>query len=62
MGKKERQRIVNDASTIKDGKKRLSCTKAFKLNKTFRITLREIGNTCNELGIKISRCQLGCFK
>jgi hypothetical protein len=40
---------------------RLSCEKAHELSATLRIPLREIGVLCNELKIKISTCQLGCF-
>ncbi len=40
---------------------RLSCEKAHELSATLHIPLREIGMLCNELKIKISSCQLGCF-
>ncbi len=40
---------------------RLSCEKAHELSAALRIPLREIGVLCNELKIKISTCQLGCF-
>jgi hypothetical protein len=40
---------------------RLSCEKAHELSAALRIPLREIGALCNELKIKISACQLGCF-
>jgi hypothetical protein len=40
---------------------RLSCEKAHELSAALHIPLREIGLLCNELKIKISSCQLGCF-
>ena len=40
---------------------RLSCEKAHELSASLGVPLREIGALCNELGIKISACQLGCF-
>jgi hypothetical protein len=40
---------------------RLSCEKAHELSVALRIPLREIGILCNQLKIKISACQLGCF-
>jgi len=40
---------------------RLSCEKAHELSAKLHITLREIGLLCNDLKIKISACQLGCF-
>ena len=40
---------------------RLSCEKAHELAKELNTSLQEIGRLCNELKIKISACQLGCF-
>ena len=40
---------------------RLSCGKAHDLAKDLHISLRELGELCNELKIKITACQLGCF-
>ncbi len=40
---------------------RLSCEQAHALAKELKVSLREIGELCNELKIKISSCQLGCF-
>ncbi|MDA8423119.1 MAG: hypothetical protein M0Z89_07265 [Nitrospiraceae bacterium] len=40
---------------------RLTCEKAHELSASLGIPLREIGDLCNELKIKISACQLGCF-
>lgn len=40
---------------------RLSCEKARALAEELNIPLREIGAICNELKIRISACQLGCF-
>ncbi len=40
---------------------RLTCERAHGLAKELNVTLREIGALCNELGIKIAACQLGCF-
>lgn len=40
---------------------RLTCEKAHELAKELKVSLREIGALCNEMKIKISSCQLGCF-
>jgi hypothetical protein len=40
---------------------RLSCEKAHELSAAHAISLREIGEVCNDLKIKIAACQLGCF-
>ena len=41
--------------------KRLPCGKALALAKRLKVKPIEIGKTANELGIKITDCQLGCF-
>jgi hypothetical protein len=43
----------------KDGK--LSCANAFKLAETLGVPVRKIGAAADEAGVKIARCQLGCF-
>ena len=45
---------------LRDGK--LPCAKAFKISKEYKISLKLIGKAANEAKIKISNCQLGCFK
>lgn len=40
---------------------RLSCERAHELSKELGISLRELGELCNELKIKIVACELGCF-
>jgi hypothetical protein len=40
---------------------RLTCEKAHDLGRELNVPLREIGEVCNELKIKIKACQLGCF-
>ncbi len=40
---------------------RLSCEKAHELSRNLGLSLKKIGEVCNQLHIKISSCQLGCF-
>ena len=40
---------------------RLSCEAANTMAEELKVPLREIGALCNELKIKITACQLGCF-
>ncbi len=49
--------VVRNASV----NNRLACEKAHAIAKDLNISLREIGALCNELKIKITACQLGCF-
>jgi hypothetical protein len=40
---------------------RLPCTRAFALADELGVKVAEVGRACNELGVKIVGCQLGCF-
>ncbi len=44
----------------KDGK--LPCAVCFKIAEDFGISNKEMGKILNEMKVKISQCQLGCFK
>jgi hypothetical protein len=44
----------------KDG--RLPCAVCFKIAEDFGISKGEMGKILNEMKIKISQCQLGCFE
>jgi hypothetical protein len=52
---------VKAAAVDRDGRTILACTQAFKIAETFSVSTHEIGELCNEAGIKIAHCQLGCF-
>ena len=53
--------VVNSAKEV-DGRKKLSCARAFQLAEEFNVPPAQIGRICNDNNIKISNCQLGCFK
>ncbi len=55
-----REKIVEALRASSPGN-RLTCEKAHALAKELNVTLQELGGLCNELKIKISECQLGCF-
>ena len=44
----------------KDGK--LPCVVCFKIAEDFGISNKEMGKILNEMKVKISQCQLGCFE
>ncbi len=54
--KKLEEAIVGKA---KGGK--LPCPVCFQIAEEFGMSKKEIGKVLNELKIKISQCQLGCF-
>lgn len=45
-----------------DGKKFLACQVALQLADELGVPPKTIGQICNDAKIKISGCQLGCFK
>ncbi|HEY3276948.1 MAG TPA: hypothetical protein VGJ94_10035 [Syntrophorhabdaceae bacterium] len=58
----ENEKLVFDAAAMIEGKKKLTCADACKLSTEHNISLKEIGEICNQQGIKITSCELGCFK
>ncbi len=40
---------------------RLPCARARQLAERLNIPYREVGKLADELGIKITQCELGCF-
>ena len=46
-------------SSLVDGQ--LPCAVAFKIAKELKVSVQEVGETADELGIRIIKCQLGCF-
>ncbi len=46
-------------SSLVDGK--LPCVVAFKIAEELKVGPRAVGDTANELSIRICNCQLGCF-
>ncbi len=55
-----REKIIESVRAA-SANNRLTCEKAHELSRLLNISLKEIGVICNELHIKISACQLGCF-
>jgi len=56
------QKLVMESAVEVNGRKTISCAKAFEIHHQHGVALGEIGRICNENGIKIRGCQLGCFK
>ena len=40
---------------------KLPCAAAFKIAKQLKIGIKEVGEACNKLNLRVSSCQLGCF-
>ena len=53
---------VLEAAREEGGRMTLSCAKAHELAAQYRVEPPAVGRICQEKGIKIRACQLGCFK
>jgi len=62
MKPEELDRVVLEASVELDGKRKLSCARAFEIAERHGVAKKEIGKSCNRAGVRIAACQLGCFK
>ena len=40
---------------------KLPCAAAFQIAKKLSVAPKQVGDTANEINIKIASCQLGCF-
>ena len=58
MDRKKIEEVIKGKA--KDGK--LPCAVCFKMAEDFGISKREMGKILNEVKVKISQCQLGCFE
>jgi len=58
MDRKKLEEAIKEKT--KDGK--VPCAMCFKIAEDFGIPKREMGKILNEMEIKISQCQLGCFE
>jgi hypothetical protein len=45
-----------------DGRTTLHCRDAFLIAEQLSVSPDIVGQICNEMGVKIVHCQLGCFK
>jgi hypothetical protein len=57
MDRKRLKEVIKEKT--KNGK--LPCAMCFKITEDFGISKKEMGKILNEMKIKISQCQLGCF-
>jgi hypothetical protein len=57
----DKEKAILDAVVLRDDRKVLTCAMAVRLSREQDMSLKEIGDACDRLGIKIRECQLGCF-
>jgi hypothetical protein len=58
MDRDKLEKVILEKS--KEGK--LPCAMCFKIAEDFGISNNEMGKILNEMKVKISQCQLGCFE
>jgi hypothetical protein len=56
------RKLVLEVAMEREGRKTISCARAFWLHQQQDIPLAEIGRICDENDIRICACQLGCFR
>ena len=56
------RRRLEEAINEKAKDRRLPCALCFKIAEDFGISKKEMGKILNEMKVKISQCQLGCFE
>ncbi len=54
-------RLIETLKARTGDDRRLSCSDAFRIAHDLDVPPAVVGRVCNELQIKISDCQLGCF-
>ncbi len=59
MGATREQIEIAVKKAVRDS--RLSCEAAHAIGKELNVPLQTIGAVCNDLKVKITACQLGCF-
>jgi hypothetical protein len=57
----DKKSITQQLLSLSGPDKRISCTEARKLARESHAGPAVVGKLCNELGIKIYGCELGCF-
>ncbi len=53
---------VKAAAVERDGRIVLRCSDAFRLAESLSADLMAIGKICDDEGIRVGQCQLGCFQ
>jgi len=57
----ELKKIIIENSVQIEGKTKLACKTAYEIAEDNSVELLDISKICNRDGIRIYKCQLGCF-
>lgn len=61
MDKNIAMKTIEGYCKIQNNRKCLSCSDAYKVAEELKMDVSDIGKLCNDNGIKIISCKLGCF-
>ena len=61
MNDRELEKIIRSRTLERGEKTVLPCARAFAISREHSVSLARIGSWCNDNGVRISSCQLGCF-
>jgi hypothetical protein len=53
---------LEEAILKKSEARKLPCATCFRIAEDFKISKKEMGKILNEMNVRISQCQLGCFE
>jgi hypothetical protein len=57
----EMKKALLKTSVVLTGRNTIACEKLLKLANKLKVSPARIGSLCDDLGIKITKCKLGCF-
>ncbi len=60
VDRKKLEETIKQKANATGGK--LPCALCFKIAEDFGISKKEMGQILNEINVRISQCQLGCFE
>jgi hypothetical protein len=61
MTKQMLKKMIESKAVQRKGERRLTCSQALKIAEECKVEPSVVGALCDEMGIKIRRCRLGCF-
>ncbi len=62
MASTDEQQALREAVQAAATDGRVHCKQLFELSEKTGASLAQLGLLCNELNLRISNCQLGCFR
>ncbi|HNW98375.1 MAG TPA: hypothetical protein PKK00_08200 [Bacteroidales bacterium] len=61
MERKKIEEAIKAKIIAKEGKQYIPCATALKIAEDLHAPTSEVGKVCDDMKVKIMKCQLGCF-